>query len=290
MKKIIDCFTYFNEVELLELRYHLLKDSVDYFVIADANRTHTGEPKPFTLKETIKKLGLSLEKIKVLEVSLPSKEEEPDDNVRGAIQKNAMAEYISWNTVAFVGDADEILNPKYIKYYETIVRNNPNSILRVPMSFLVGRADLVDCDETGKSRLWANCYMCMGHHKEKYSLDEIRMSYQNNTRHIVYKDIFAIDNGIIEDAGWHFTWMGGSDRIKTKFKSFQHFNHNIQDTEFGQDQDKMLEYMDQWKPAPGQLDPLGRRTHILKPYPVEELPQVIFDLPSVKKFLLPDYE
>jgi beta-1,4-mannosyl-glycoprotein beta-1,4-N-acetylglucosaminyltransferase len=290
MKRLIDCFPYFNEKELLELRYHLLKDYFDFFVVTDADRTHTGDPKPFTAKDTIKELGLDESKFRVVEVKLPSKEEEPDDHVRERMQRNAAAEYITWNTVAFVGDSDEIINPKYIGYYETLVRDNPNNILHVPMVYLMGRADMRDHHPTGETRFWANCYMCMGHHKEKYTLSQLRESYSEQSRYVVYKDIFAIDNGIIEPAGWHFSWMGDPERLKTKFKSFMHYGDFIEDTEFSKQPEKMLEYMDQWKPAEGQPDPLGRHNHILKPYPVEELPQVIFDLPRVKKFLLPDNE
>lgn len=41
--KIYDCFTFFNEFELLELRLETLYDAVDYFVIVEANKTHNNE-------------------------------------------------------------------------------------------------------------------------------------------------------------------------------------------------------------------------------------------------------
>lgn len=47
--KIYDGFTFYNEFELLELRLMALWDAVDYFVIVEANRKHTGEPKDFNL-------------------------------------------------------------------------------------------------------------------------------------------------------------------------------------------------------------------------------------------------
>lgn len=287
MKKRIDCFPYFNEKELLELRIHLLKDYFDEFVITEADRTHTGTPKPFTLRETIKELGLPEDKIRVVEVHLPSKEEEPDDHVRERMQRDAAKPYIGWNTVAFIGDCDEIMNPKYISYYDTIVRSNPNNILHVPMVYLMGRADLRDHLPNGSPRFWANCYMCMGHHTEVYTLSQMRESYSENTQFVRYRDIFAYDNGVIEPAGWHFSWMGDPERLKTKFKSFMHYGDFIEDTQFSTQPEKMLEYIDQWKPEENKTDPLGRYNHVLKKYPVEELPQVIFDLPKVKNFLLP---
>lgn len=43
--KIYDCFTFFNELDLLEIRLEELYNYVDYFVIVEANKTHAGEIK-----------------------------------------------------------------------------------------------------------------------------------------------------------------------------------------------------------------------------------------------------
>ena len=39
---IYDCFTFFNELDLLEIRLNVLKDVVDNFVLVEAGETHTG--------------------------------------------------------------------------------------------------------------------------------------------------------------------------------------------------------------------------------------------------------
>ena len=75
---LYDCFLYFDEKELLELRVNLLKDIVDGFIITDGNLTFKGDPKPFTCLDTIRELGLPEEKIQVLHVELPSKEVAPN--------------------------------------------------------------------------------------------------------------------------------------------------------------------------------------------------------------------
>lgn len=43
---IYDCVSFFNELDLLEIRLNVLKDVVDKFVIVEATQTHTGNPKP----------------------------------------------------------------------------------------------------------------------------------------------------------------------------------------------------------------------------------------------------
>jgi beta-1,4-mannosyl-glycoprotein beta-1,4-N-acetylglucosaminyltransferase len=49
-KKIYDCFTYFNEDQLLKLRLETLWDVVDCFVICESILSHTGQKKPINFK------------------------------------------------------------------------------------------------------------------------------------------------------------------------------------------------------------------------------------------------
>lgn len=56
--KIFDTFTFYNELDLLELRMNILDDSVNYFVINESNITFTGKKKPlyyFENRERFKK-------------------------------------------------------------------------------------------------------------------------------------------------------------------------------------------------------------------------------------------
>jgi beta-1,4-mannosyl-glycoprotein beta-1,4-N-acetylglucosaminyltransferase len=43
--KIFDCFKFFNELELLHLRFMEYYDYVDYFVIVESTKSHTGKTK-----------------------------------------------------------------------------------------------------------------------------------------------------------------------------------------------------------------------------------------------------
>ncbi len=42
MPKILDCFTFYNEIELLTYRLNILNDVVDYFIIVESTHTHVG--------------------------------------------------------------------------------------------------------------------------------------------------------------------------------------------------------------------------------------------------------
>ncbi len=60
---IYDCFTYFNEIELLELRLKTLSDAVDYFVLVEANKSHAGEDKEFHFENNKNRVAEYLDKI-----------------------------------------------------------------------------------------------------------------------------------------------------------------------------------------------------------------------------------
>ena len=43
--KIYDCITFFDNSFMFDLRYNILKDKVDYFVVCESRFDHRGNPK-----------------------------------------------------------------------------------------------------------------------------------------------------------------------------------------------------------------------------------------------------
>ena len=285
--KIVDCFPYFNEKELLELRISLLYDVVDQFIICDADHTHTGIPKEYTAQQTIKELGLPTDKIIFAGIKLPNKAEEPVDWVRENLQRDAAARYITHDSIIFATDCDEIMNPEFVKYYAAIAENNSQSILRIPMAHLSARADFSVYDEHGNPRIWTGGFVCLTRHLTRYTLSKIRESHTMNLNNIGYNDIFAVDNGKINEAGWHFTWMGNAERLKNKFLSFNNSDTAIAGAAKGNDtREGIINYLENYTPVDGDTEPLGRSNHIIKKYPIEKLPSKIFELKNVRNYLL----
>ncbi len=52
-----DCFTLFNELDLLEIRLSILDEYVDYFVLCESVETFSGKRKPLYI---IKKIRIDL--------------------------------------------------------------------------------------------------------------------------------------------------------------------------------------------------------------------------------------
>lgn len=279
---LFDCFTYFNEKELLELRVEMLKDVVDGFIITEGNLTFKGEPKPFTCVENIIELGLPEEKIQVLHVDLPAAETHPNPWIREYAQRDALAVGMRMtppDSVFFFSDIDEIPKPSRLLEAVAIANENPERCVRLSMPMLYGRADLRVVDpeqDTSKAPTnWTCGTVVLFDHLED-TLSRIRNK----------------DNGLVVgdcDCGWHFSWMGDAERLKKKLTSFSHCYDDIPNAHAPAYSQEMLDYLDTYKPEPGGVDPLGRKDHILISYPHELLPQELFKLERVHSFLLPSH-
>lgn len=280
---LIDTFPYFNERELLELRIRLLYDHVDKFIICEGDRTHKGDSKPLTCKQTLKELGLLTDKVQVVEVKMPSYDQEPDPWVRERMQRNAAQEFIQEGDIIIVSDCDEIINPAVISYHAASVYDLREKILRLPMANLNGRADLRVYKTTGEPAHWLAGYVCGSFHLDKWTLSDLRESATLGKPVVEFAHSHLIMEEY-EDKGWHFTWMGNPQRRKLKREAFAHWSDNILGIENLNSQE-IGTFIEQYIPKAGNIYPLGCEDSILLPYQVERLPKLIFEVPSIKNHL-----
>ena len=58
--KIIDCFMFYNELDILKIRLEELYNVVDYIIIIEATITHNNTPKPLYFNENKHLRGFSI--------------------------------------------------------------------------------------------------------------------------------------------------------------------------------------------------------------------------------------
>lgn len=278
---LFDCFLYFDEKELLELRFNILKDIVDGFIITDGNRTFRGDPKPFTCVETIRELGLPEDMLQVLHVELPTPEECSIPWSREYAQRDALGVGMRMcppDSVFFFSDVDEIPKPDKLLEAVSIAKENPDRCVRLSMPMFYGRADLRVKDPNGDESKAPNNWTCgtvvLYDHLEQ-TPSQIRM----NPNDVVVGNC---------DAGWHFSWMGDAERMKRKVTSFSHCFDDIPNSVAPANSEQMLQHLDNYKAKAGATDPLGRCDHILEPYSHDLLPPELFKLERVREYLLPN--
>lgn len=300
--KLIDCFPYFNEKELLELRIKLLYDHVDKFVITEANQTHSGLPKEYTCHQVLQNIDDPLNKIELIQVDyLGDPSITYDHWGRERRQRDAALQLFHTfddDCLFYFGDCDEILDPTHIEWICQVARNNPNNILRLPLVLLNCRADLRVFNRDDTPMKWKCSYVASKKHLARYTPSQIRESSAMDAtiettelgRFIDFPDITITVNNIEVEFGWHFGWMGDNSRRQLKCKSYLHYYDHVPGSVAPLNSKGMMDYMESYVASEGSTDPLGRTDHVLKEYPVEKLPSIIWELPMVKQFLFTELE
>jgi beta-1,4-mannosyl-glycoprotein beta-1,4-N-acetylglucosaminyltransferase len=111
--KIFDTFTFFNELDILELRLNILNDYVDQFILVEATKSHQNNPKPLYFKDNIERFEKFLPKIKHIIVdNFPEYSYWSHENHQRDIIYQSLKELANENDIIFVSDVDEIWNPK----------------------------------------------------------------------------------------------------------------------------------------------------------------------------------
>lgn len=215
--KVFDCFTFFNELELLELRLQLLDKYVDHFVIAESNLTHAGQEKPYYFEQHRERFRPWLQKIIYLPIQQTTKGLvfTPTDHYEpsGAAwqleneQRNALlqaAGQMQDEDLVLLSDLDEIPSPPSIRTM---------NIDRGPVAFsLLFHYYFLNCQLTGECRWWKGCIAARASDFRSITPQGLRDK----------RDVWPS----IPRAGWHFSFMGGPERIRFKLLSYAHTEYN----------------------------------------------------------------
>lgn len=116
--RVYDCFTFYNEFELLELRLKSLWDVVDRFVIVEADKKHTNEPKPYYFWERQDEFKEFFPKIRHLPVEMTVDFKGVGDWSIENAQRDAIAYGLSDaapDDLIMISDLDEIPAPDVVK-------------------------------------------------------------------------------------------------------------------------------------------------------------------------------
>ena len=229
--KIFDCFMYFDEEVVLDVRLNTLNKFVDYFVIVESKFTHKGDPRD--LKFNHKKFGKFKNKIiyivyeqepKGIEIvnSNDSENEKSRKYIFNAIyrengQRNHIEkglEHAKKNDIILISDVDEIpnlLNISFDKINEKII------LFKQDMFYYKFNLYLPDLIWTGtkgcRKKYLINPQWLRNVKDRKYPFYRIDTIFSKNK----YKSIKYINDG-----GWHFTNIKTAKEIEHKLRSYLH--------------------------------------------------------------------
>lgn len=222
--KVFDCFTFFNELDLLEFRLQYLDSVVDYFVISESNLTFSGKTKPYNFKDNADRFKKWEHKIIYFPIiqtteGLTFKEVDAYTPTNGpwmleSQQRYALAyayEHIADNDLVLMGDIDEIPNPEVIKRYSDRIQS-----LETPTALsMLFHYYYMNCQNEGFERWWNGTVVCTGAMFRKFNPQGLR-----DGRNLFFRET---------EGGWHFSYLGGVEKIRQKIQSFSHTEFNRPD-------------------------------------------------------------
>ena len=229
--KIFDCFMYFDEEVVLDLRLNTLNEYVDYFVIVESTFNHKGEKRElkFNLKkfEKFEKKIIYLvydklpQKIEAINAADTEGEKSRKYIYNAYLRENGQRNYIAeglnnagQNDVILVSDVDEIPNLEKINFK------------KISEKIIFFRQDMFYYKFNLKlpNLIWTGTKAC----KKK---DLLSPQWLRNVKDKKYQ-FYRIDTlfsktkygniKFIVEGGWHFTNIKTAEEIRKKLKSYLH--------------------------------------------------------------------
>ena len=121
--RVFDCFTFYNELDTLHVRFEELYDFVDYFILCEAPLTHRGKEKPLYFHENKDRFSKYNDKIvHLIDTEMPkldpSKVDDPwirDTHQRNYLNNGLLKFDLKNNDQIILSDLDEIPNVETLK-------------------------------------------------------------------------------------------------------------------------------------------------------------------------------
>jgi len=214
---VYDCFLFFNELDLLEIRLNELNDVVDKFVLVESSLTHSSKKKPYYFEESKDKFSNFLYKIIHIKVD-DTPDIPPRPGRMGTFHNRHDIEWFqrdcagrglvscSDDDVILLSDVDEIPRPESVIKASEILSKDENAIVSFKQGLYYYYLNGL-CMKGSIAEPWWGTTACL--HKRYPGAQNMR-----NTK--------ASNKNIIDNAGWHFSYIGGADSIALKIESFSH--------------------------------------------------------------------
>jgi beta-1,4-mannosyl-glycoprotein beta-1,4-N-acetylglucosaminyltransferase len=203
--KIYDCFSYWDEDLLLDLRLNTLSDYVDFFVIVEGNKTWQNNYKKFRFD--INKFNKFKDKI----IYIPVEDMPDGDNpyLRENFQRNCISRGIKnadKTDLIIISDLDEIPNPEKIKNFTSTMRYAVFKQSHFYYKFNLLSESLPN---------WFGSRICVKKYlKSPQWLRDLKFKKRPFWR----LDKIRLNN-ILEEGGWHFCNLKSPQDLLYKYKN-----------------------------------------------------------------------
>ena len=213
--RIIDCFIFYNELDLLTYRLNILNNVVDYFVIVESTHTFIGKEKKLFFNDN--KILFDQFKEKIIHIIV-------DDfpykypNINCNENQQWINEYFQRNSISRGLDKIHILDTDLLIISDLDEIPDPHILVDIRKGSITIDINSLEMDlyyynlNTKLNLKWNHCkIISYKKYKElKLLCNEIRM----------------LSCPIIQNGGWHLSYFGDSTFIANKISNFSHQEYN----------------------------------------------------------------
>lgn len=197
--KYYDCFTFFGELELLKIRCEALKELNPIHVLVEATSTHAGDEKELIFEKNEELF--SQYNIRHIVCDLPN-DGDPWHNEN--FQRDAIMDGLydlQDEDILVISDVDEIPKPEVFTEFDPA-----DMVCAIGMDQYCYYLNCLQGRQT-----WTVARIVSGEYLKKTTPNKVRNIYCQKQ---------------IVNAGHHFSWLGGVDKIVEKTLSYAHTENN----------------------------------------------------------------
>lgn len=225
---MIDCFIFYNEVEMLFFRFSELNHVIDYFVIVESRETFAGNKKELVYLQHKDTLFLQF-KHKVIYVVIDSfpihsnlsstvswqREYHQRNCIHDGIDYLAKSNILHDDDIILISDLDEIPNATKLEEVHTIRQTNTwHGIFSLHMHHYKYHFNCRLADDLNKVVL-----VDYRTYNNIITLDKVGVQY--------IRDHASEHYTVIMEGGWHLSYFGPTERIIDKISNFAHQEYNL---------------------------------------------------------------
>lgn len=264
MNKLIDCFTFFNELDLLEIRLKYLFDVVDYFVIVEADTSFNGDAKQMVFRDNMARFEPFMSKIIYVPINMKYFENknkvawEREEYQRNCIQNGINTLKIKDTDLVLISDIDEIPNKDILINLKNDDKTNID-VKKQSKLLLILKAVFYSIKSVFykminkdlgklKSQLKLIYFTLIKNYSPPLNFKMYNYYYYLNFQkkddlwagvqcfQAKWLKIFTANElrefrksplQTANNSGWHFSYLGGKEMIKYKIKNFSHQEYNV---------------------------------------------------------------
>nr|WP_233101727.1 DUF5672 family protein [Variovorax sp. IB41] len=231
-RKVYDCITYNGEADILAARLHELSEVVDCFVVVEADRTFSGEPKALRFDVADPRIAPFLPRIRYIAVhDMPVVDEAADavpvvgdwhsDTpksgfwIREKFQRNQIVRGLhdaAPDDLVLISDADEIPRASVV---QAMRDDRRHTLFGLCLAFYYFYANYRNVEGPEASSVWT--VAATRAQLDALTPDQLRMRIRTGAQPAL----------ILADAGWHLSYLAmDEDAVRAKIRGFAHQEHN----------------------------------------------------------------